>query len=75
MIFTAIATALASLAITAGGITFDPFIRGMESAGQPVLEESFIGLRWDCKAGGWKMRNTDEICFAGLSPDGLVTGP
>jgi hypothetical protein len=79
---TIIATALATLAIAANGITFDPFIRGMEKEGHVVVSPEFIGLEWDCSAGGGRLLRNDEICFAGLErlADGtptteLVTGP
>jgi hypothetical protein len=70
-----IATLVASLAITAGGITHRPFINGMEQDGHWVVSEYFIGMEWPCRG-----RNNDETCFAGLEfgfddAEGLVTGP
>lgn len=76
--------ALALLAIQTNGVTFRPFLHGMEVGGEPVfqrLDEGFFaGFEWQCRAGGGVFRlNMDETCYAGLENHGgtfeLVTGP
>lgn len=67
LIILLIATAAANAAIVTDGITYKPFLRGMEKHGEPTIDERFVGLTWACG---------DEICFAGIdSVLGEVTGP
>ena len=65
-----LASACASAAIVADGITYKPFIRGMERRGEATITAEFIGMRW---------LDGDETAFAGYAIDGLtirpVTGP
>ena len=62
---TLIAAILAALAISAGGVTSQPFIHSMERAGTPTVNHRFIGMRWPCAAGGGYLCHSDET-FAGL---------
>lgn len=52
-----LAGALAQAAIVSDGITYKPFIRGMEHRAHPVWTEEFKGREWQCG---------DETCSAGL---------
>lgn len=63
-----LAGACATAAVVADGITYKPFIRGMERRGEVVISKDFIGLQWP---------DGDETAFAGLSlPSGKPrTGP
>lgn len=65
-----LASACASAAIVADGITYKPFIRGMERRGEAVVSADFVGKTWP---------DGDETAFAGFAIDGLtirpVTGP
>jgi hypothetical protein len=65
-----LASACASAAIVADGITYKPFIRGMERHGEATVTAEFIGMRWP---------DGDETAFAGFAiEDGTVrpvTGP
>jgi hypothetical protein len=67
---TLLASTFATLAVAQDGITYKPFIRGMERRGEPVWTAEFRGLQWP---------DGDETAFAGYAiEDGAVrpvTGP
>jgi hypothetical protein len=65
-----IATLLALLALSSQPTPVPADFREAVLAGTPVVRDGFIGLEAPCAP-----PYDDETCFAGLSPDGLITGP